>query len=60
MTQFDKRLTQLEQHSPATAHTCDIVKVRPDGSREVINTFWTSHPAKRILVTYDQRKKADR
>jgi hypothetical protein len=54
--QLDRRLSKLEQRRPARSHPCEIVKVRPDGSWEVINTFWTNHPVTRILVIYGQRK----
>lgn len=61
MTQnVNHRLTQLEQRSPARGHTCEVVKCRPDGSREVMATFWTAHPVERILVKYGEwRPKSD-
>lgn len=49
MTQFDKRLAQLEQRSGATGHICEVIKCWPDGRREVISIFWTNHPVTRIL-----------
>lgn len=60
MTQFDRRLTQLEQNSPASFHPCEIVKVRADGTEELIRRFWTSHPVTRIVVTYGAKAGADR
>lgn len=59
MTQFNRRLSELEQRQPARRHTCEVVKCWPAGKEEVIATFWTNHPVTRILVKYGEWRQTD-
>lgn len=54
MTQFNRRLSDLEQRSPARGHVCEVVKVRADGTEEGFTSFWTFHPVTKIRVVYEK------
>ena len=58
MRNFETRLKKLEAQATGP-HVCEVVRIRPDdGQEELLHSFLTTKPHRRIVVRYTDHWRA--